>query len=382
MVRSAVMSKRIIFVVNCPAFFISHRLPLALAAKNEGYEVHVATKSGDAVNQIATAGLIYHELPLTRSGINPLNEVFVFIAIYKLFRLLNPALVHLITIKPVLYGGIAARLAAVPSVVAAVSGLGFVFIAKGLKTSLIRAGVKSLYRLAFGKQNIRVIFQNPDDCMRFVKAGILNIRKTVLIRGSGVDLTNYPAKIESDGHPVVIMASRLLRDKGVREFVSAAGMIKKYNNKVRFLLVGDSDCHNPATLTISELELIREEGNVELLGYRNDIPALFASANIVVLPSYREGLPKVLVEAAAAGRAVVTTDVPGCRDAIVPEVSGLLVPVRDTKLLAEAIQKLINDVDLRQRMGKEGRRLAEQEFAIEKIVQAHLEVYRILEERA
>jgi glycosyltransferase involved in cell wall biosynthesis len=378
MVRGAIVTKRLLFVVNSPAFFISHRLPLALAAKLEGYEVHVATMPGETAGQITDLGLIHHELPLTRSGSSPFKEMFVFIAILRLFRQLNPSLVHLVTIKPVLYGGLAARLARVPGVVAAVSGLGFVFIAKGFKASLVRMGVMSLYRLAFGKRNLLVIFQNIDDRNSFIKAGVLVVEKTVVIRGSGVDLSDYPAIIEPDGVPIVIMAARLLRDKGVREFIAAVRALTQRDIKARFLLVGDADPHNPATLTASELDLIRKEECVELLGYRNDVPELFAASNIVVLPSYREGLPKVLIEAAAAGRAVVTTDVPGCRDAIEPDVTGLLVPVADAKALAAAIQRLIEDVDLRQRMGREGRLLAEKEFAIEKVVQAHLDIYRAL----
>jgi len=382
MVRSEIMAKRFLFVVNCPAFFISHRLPLAIAAKREGYEVHVATMPGVASGQIAAAGLIHHELPLTRSGRNPLNELFVFIAIYNLFRQLKPVLVHLVTIKPVLYGGIAARLTRIPSVVAAVSGLGFVFIAKGFKASLIRLGVKALYRLAFGNRNLCVIFQNPDDRSYFVDAGLLVAKKTMLIRGSGVDLADFSISAEPEECPVVIMAARLLQDKGVIEFVESAWAIKQRGIKARFLLVGDIDPDNPATLTVEELDVIRGEGVVELLGYRKDIPELFSVSNIVVLPSYREGFPRVLAEAAAAGRAVVTTDVPGCRDAIESDITGLLVPVRDANTLADAIQRLIEDVELRQRMGSAGRRLAEKEFSIEKIVSAHMDIYRMLEASA
>ena len=382
LVGSAIVAKRFLFVVNCPAFFISHRLPLAIAAKREGYDVHVATMAGEASYQIAEAGLIYHELPLTRSGRNPLNEMLVFIAIYNLFRQLKPVLVHLVTIKPVVYGGIAARLTGVPSVVAAVSGLGFVFIAKGLKATLVRLGVKTLYRLAFGKRNLYVIFQNPDDRNRFVDEGILAANKTILIRGSGVNIADFPISIEPDGCPVVIMAARLLRDKGVSEFVDSGRAIKQRGLKARFLLVGDTDPDNPATVTVRELDAIREEGIIELLGHRKDIPELFSTSNIIVLPSYREGLPRVLVEAAAAGRAVVTTDVPGCRDAIESGVTGLLVPVRDANSLADAIQRLIEDIKLRQRMGSAGRLLAEKEFSIEKIVSAHMDIYRMLETKA
>ena len=376
------MTRRALFVVNSPDFFLSHRLPLALAAKKEGYEVHVATMPGDAANQVIGAGLIHHKLPLTRSGTNPVNELFVFIAIFSLFRKLKPAFVHLVTIKPVLYGGLAARLVGVPGVVAAISGLGFTFIARGIKASLIRKGVLKLYRLAFGKRNLQVIFQNPEDRSRFIDSNILVAEKTKLIKGSGVDLKEFPVTKEPDGIPVVIMVSRLLRDKGVHEFVQAVRIIKQRGVKARFKLAGDIDPNNPATITKNELDMIRDEGCIELLGYQRAIPKLLAASNIVVLPSYREGLPKVLVEAAAAGRAVVTTDVPGCRDAINPNRSGLLVPVCDALALANAIHQLIEDADLRLCMGREGRALAEREFSIEKVIKAHLDIYRALESNA
>ena len=373
------MVKRILFVVNCPAFFVSHRLPLAYAAKKEGYEVHVATMLGESINQILEEGFKHHAITLTRSGKNPLNELFSVYSIYKLFRQLKPELVHLVTIKPVLYGGIAARLAGVPGVVAAVSGLGFVFMAKDIKTSVTRVVVKSLYRLAFGKKNIRVIFQNQDDLGGFVKTGIVKHKKTVLIRGSGVDLKCFPVTVEPEDKLVVTMASRLLKDKGVVEFVEAARMVKHKGGDVRFLLVGDVDPGNPSSVTESELIKFKDEGVVEILGYRKNIAEIFSNSNIIVLPSYREGLPKVLAEAAAAGRAVITTNVPGCRDAIEPDKSGLLVPVRNVRALADAVQQLIDDSDLRQRMGQEGRKLAEEKFSIEKIIQAHLAVYKELE---
>ena len=376
------MTRRILFLVNSPAFFVSHRLPLAIAAKEEGYDVHVATMPGKSINRISSAGLTHHVLPLTRSGRNPLKELLVFAAIYKLFCQLKPNLVHLVTIKPVLYGGLAARLAGVPGVVAAISGLGFLFIARGGKATLVRFGVRIFYRLAFGKRNLCVIFQNLDDCNSFIESGVLTAEKAVLIKGSGVDLSDYTPTEKPTEPPTVIMASRLLRDKGVNEYVEALQLIKDRGIDAKFLLVGDLDLHNPASITVGELDRIREGGCVELLGYREDISELFAASSIVVLPSYREGLPKVLVEAAAAGRAVVTTDVPGCRDAINPGISGLLVPVRNTQALADAIQRLIEDYELCCSMGNQGRRLAESQFSIEKIVKDHLDVYRSLEVNA
>ena len=369
------MTKRLLFVVNCPAYFLSHRLPVAVAAKQAGYDVHVATMAGDAVNGIVALGFVHHELPLTRSGMNPLKELFAFFAIYKLFRKLKPDLTHLVTIKPVLYGDLAARFAGVPGVVAAVPGLGFVFVAKGLKATLIRQAVKRLYRLAFGKRNLRVIFQNSDDRDTFSDSGYLATEKTVLIPGSGVDFEQYFPNTEPNKPPIVIMAARLLRDKGVGEFAEAACNIKQQGIVARFLLAGEIDPNNPESMTDDEMAQIKAQGNVETLGYRDDIPTLFATSSIVVLPSYREGLPKMLIEAAASGCAVVTTDAPGCRDAIEADVTGLLVPVRDVDALTDAIKSLLQDPVRCKAMGKAGRQRAERLFDIDDVVATHMRIY-------
>lgn len=376
------MQKRLLFVVNAPAFFISHRLPVAEGARQAGFEVHVATGPGNACQQIVDAGFKHHLLPLSRSGKNPWAELICFVALCWLMRKVKPELVHLVTIKPVLYGGIAARLTGVSCVVAAVSGLGSVFISQGPKARVLRGVIKPLYRLAFGHRNLKVIFQNPDDRDALVKLNALSIGQSELIRGSGARLADYPFVPEPSGSPVVAMAARLLRDKGVTEFVAVARLLKQRGVDARFWLIGDPDPGNPATVTEAEMCAWQKEGVVELLGYRRDIAQLFALSNMVVLPSYREGLPKVLVEAAACGRAVVTTDVPGCRDAIEEGETGLLVPVRNVDALADAVERLIADSSLRQRLGQAGRQLAEREFAIERIVAAHLAIYAQLEAQA
>lgn len=369
------MKPILLLVVNDPAFFLSHRLAVAIGAKEAGYNVHIATKAGDAATEIRSYGFHHHVLPLSRSGKNPLTELRLLISMLRLFWRLRPDVLHLVTIKPVLYGGIAARLAPVRSVVAAISGLGFVYMAKGLKAQLLRGLVTRLYRLALCKRNLKVIFQNAEDCLSLLRFGAVTPSRTVIIRGSGVDLSLCRPLPESTGIPVVTFAARLLRDKGIVEFVEAAYLLRQRGVQVRFQLAGDIDLGNPTSITSLELDRWRSEGIIEYLGYRKDIPHIFAQCNIVVLPSYREGLPKVLIEAAACGRAVVTTDVPGCRDAIEANVTGLLVPVRDVDALADAIQKLIADPELRQRMGRAGRKLAEREFDIEGIVRQHLSIY-------
>ncbi len=371
--------RRLLFVVNNPAFFMSHRVPVALAAQRAGYEVHVATMDGSAVADIQALGMTHHAIPMTRSGKHPLQELGTLLALIRLFRRLRPDIVHLVTIKPVLYGGIAARLTRVHGMVAAISGLGFVFLSNSLKMKLVRAVVARLYRLALGHPNSRVIFQNGSDRDLLKSLGAVRDAQVVMIRGAGVDLDEYGAQPEPPAPPVVVtMVARLLRDKGVQEFVQAARLLRERGLPVTMQLVGGVDAGNPASATQAEVDAWQREGCVLALGERSDVAALYAASHIAVLPSYREGLPKSLIEAAACARAVVTTDVPGCRDAIEPGETGLLVPVRDAQALADAIARLAEDAALRQRMGAAGRALAEREFNIERVARIQVELYDAL----
>lgn len=370
-------SKVILFVVNAPEFFLSHRFPIAVAAKKAGYLVHVASAPGPGVETIRMEGFAHHPIGFARSGQNPLVEIKTFVSLVSLFQRVKPDLVHLITIKPVLYGGIAARLWRVRGVVSAVSGLGTVFLADSITAKLRRSLVAKLYSAAFKQKRLAVIFQNPDDRDTLISLGVLQGADARLIRGSGVSLDDYPNVPEVEGaKPVVVMAARLLRDKGVFEFVEAARLLRHRGVEVRMRLIGTVDPGNLTSVTEAELDQWRMEGIVELFGFRSDIAAQYAAANIVCLPSYREGLPRSLVEAAACGRAVVTTDVPGCRDAITPGETGVLVPVKDSVALANAIQKLIENPRLRNTIGKAGRVLAEEVFAIDRIVAQHMNIYR------
>lgn len=378
------MPKRLLYVVNDPQFFLSHRLPIAVAAVQNGYDVHVATGLGsnNAVAKIGSCGLTHHTINLSRSGVNPLAELRTISSLYKLMRAIRPSVVHLVTIKPVLYGGIAARLCRVPAVVAAVSGLGSVFVSQGLRARILRLVVGRLYKLALGHPNLRAIFQNPDDRQLLVDIRSIDVANTELIRGSGVVLDEYDRKPEPVGICSIVFASRLLREKGIEEFVCAARTLRERGIQAQFKIVGDVDPGNPSSVTEQALEAWKTEGIVEFEGYRQDMPCVLAASNLLVLPSYREGLPKILAEGAAAGRAVVTTNVPGCRDAIVPGVTGLLVPPKDSLALANAIQALVEDPQRRAQMGEAGRALAEKEFDINEVVDRHLNIYRALEARA
>lgn len=368
----------LLFIINTPEFFLSHRLPLAVAARNAGFTVHIATGPGTAYKKIIDLGFTHHPLPISRSGQNPLYEAWSLWTLYRLMRKIKPDLVHLVTIKPVLYGGLMARLAGVPAMIAAISGLGTVFTAQSYGSFWMRKVVEFVYRLSLRHPNERIIFQNPDDRSKLIDIVGFGREQSVLIKGSGVSIPDYPMHPEPEGIPVITFAARLLKDKGVREFAEAAKILKERGVVARFLLAGSTDPGNPTSISDDEVSAWAAHDLLEPLGHLNDIASLFSKSNVVVLPSYREGLPKVLIEAASCGRAVVTTDVPGCRDAIEPNVSGLLVPARDAKALADAIQSLISDPLKRKRMGSAGHALAEREFSIEKVVSAHLDIYRDL----
>ena len=370
--------KKLLMVVNVDWFFLSHRLPIAKAALQQGYEVHLATGLTEGKERLEAYGFQVHPLQVDRSAAGPLNLLLLWWRLLRLFWRLRPDVLHLVTIKPVLLGGLAARLAPVRGVAYAISGLGHVFVAQGFGGRLRRAAVGVWYRVVLGARNMRVIFQNPDDHAALTAVARLRPDQVVMIPGSGVDLRAYPALPLPPGQPMVMMAARLLVTKGVAEFVQAAQLLKAQGMDARFCLVGDVDLANPASVDVAQLETWRQQGAVELLGHQADMAGLMAQASIVVLPSYREGLPKVLIEAAACGRAVVTTDVPGCRDAIEPNVTGLLVPARNTQALADAIAQLLRNPSQCSAMGLAGRQRAESLFDVQAVVQTHLALYQAL----
>ena len=373
-------NKKLLILVNNLSFFISHRLMIAKAAINKEFDVVIGYgELGDAnINLLKQIGLKIAHIPMYRSGINIFKEFRTLIYIWKFFRKEKPDIVHLITIKPYLYGGVISRLAGVPAVVSAVSGLGTVFISKNFMFRLLRLFLYPVYKLAFNHLNQKIIIQNSDDFKALVEWGVLNPLKTKILRGSGVKIENFINLEEPKGLPVICFASRFLRDKGIYEFILAAKLLKEKGVNARFCLAGELDPNNPTSLNIDELNNIKKDKVVEILGYQKNIQDLYAKSHIICLPSYREGLPKSLIEAAAASRAVVTTDVPGCREVIIPKKTGLLVPVKDSQKLAEALQWLIEHPLERIEMGKAGRKLAENEFLIEKIVQNHLDIYNEL----
>lgn len=367
---------RLLFFVTEDWYFCSHRIPLALAAKEIGYEVTVVTRVRSHGEHIRESGLNLIPLELSRRGINPFKELKIICRLASIYRAEQPDIVHHVALKPVLYGSIAARLAKISFAVNAMAGLGFLFSSRSFKARLVRPFVMQLFRFLLNRRGDRVILQNPDDLSLMCDSDILDRDRVVLIRGSGVDTMEFRVYPEPDDTPLVVLASRLLWDKGVGEFVEAARELKKQGVSARFVLVGEGDIENPATISDEQLHSWHEQRVVEWWGRRENMPKVFAESHIVCLPSaYSEGVPKVLIEAAACGRPIVTTDAPGCREIVQDGLNGFLVPLRDTTAVAEALRKLIHSPELRRKMGARGRKLVERDFSLDKVNSETLALY-------
>jgi len=367
---------RLLFLLNDAPFFVSHRLSVAVAAQQAGWEVHVAVPfEAEAVATITAARITHHDAPLARGGTNPLAEFKLMRAYWRLIRRLKPRLVHAVTMKPGAYGGAIARLLGVPGLVIAVTGLGFLFLRDTFKTRLLRRIVLMLYGFGLGHRNARAIFQNPDDLALFEQRGLIGRTPVDMIKGCGVDLDVFAPTPEPDGPPVVTFPARIIEDKGVHEFIAAAKVANQKGHHAVFRLVGRTDADNPTDVGEAMIRRWEAAGLVEWQGFATDMPKIFSECHIVCLPSYREGLPRTLIEAAACGRAVVTTDVPGCREVVRDGDNGLLVPARDGTATAAAVIRLIEDPDLRRTMATRGRAIAEAEFSVESFVARSLKVY-------
>jgi glycosyltransferase involved in cell wall biosynthesis len=371
------MGRRLLFVVNHAGFFLSHRLPVALAAHAAGYDVHVATPQSKHVPRILANGLTWHPIRLSRAGRNPLREVATLAGLYRLYRELRPDIVHHVTSKPVLYGTVVARAARMPAVVNAISGMGHMFSHGEFVGAAWRRAIAAAYGMSLRHPRMRVIFQNTEHMSAFVDRGWVDEREAVLIPGSGVDVNVFrPRERPVTERPLVVLASRMLWTKGVGEFVEAARLLTARGVAARFALVGEPDPDNPGTVTDGQLREWAAEGVVECWGRREDMADVFASADVAALPSASpEGVPKALIEAAASGLPIVATDIAGCRAVVTDGENGFIVPVRDATALADALARLIADPALRARFGAASRARAVATFSIDQVVEAHLAVY-------
>lgn len=376
--------RRLLFAVNNVHFLRSHRHALVLAARQDGWEVQVVAgpeenaRDAAAATEYRALGVPVHRVHLTRAGLAPWDMGRTWLDLVQCYRRVQPVLVHHVTPKMVTVGSMAARAAGVPAVVNAISGLGTVF-ADGAKVTRRAKLARALYRASLRHRVQAVIVQNERDESVLRGLNLPDGTRYLRLPGSGVDLSRFRPEPPPPGPPLVVLPARILREKGVAEFAAAAPIVASAGVSARFALCGPLDPGNPSGIEAAELEALCRTTGVEWLGHRADMPAVFASATIVCLPSYYgEGLPLALAEAAASGRAIVTTDSPGCRDTVIPGVSGLLVPPRDAQAVAAAVVDILRTPGRAAAMGEAGRRFAEHAFAVEHIVAEHLALYREL----
>lgn len=329
----------------------------------------------------AASGILHWPIPLRRDRRTVFSEAWAFIGVAEVIRRYRPDVVHLVTARPILYGGIACRLLGIRTI-AAITGLGYAFTHNDSRTRRLRRVLVAGYRCAIGSQGSHIIFQNEDDFALFRNDNVIGKASWSIVRGSGVDLDRITPRPLPEGRTVLVLPARMLRDKGVCEFVAAARILRGRGIEATFRLVGDPDEANPTTLSRDELMAWAHEGIIEWQPHTHDIAAVLAGSHVVVLPSYREGFPKTLIDAAAAGRASATTDVPGCRDAVVPGVTGFLFKPRDPEDMARVLEPMILDRAGQAVMGEAARRHAEAVFDIRETCRTHLHLYDALTQPA
>jgi glycosyltransferase involved in cell wall biosynthesis len=365
---------KVILFANTDWYLYHYRLPLAQAMQARGWEILALSPPGDYTARLQQAGIRWRPFPFSRRGKNPLSDLDLLRRLVKIYRAEQPDAVHHFTIKPVLYGSLAARWLKIPTIVNAIPGLGHVFIDESIPGRALRRAVMQFYRFALA--GTQVIFQNPDDQALFSHYKLVREGQHYLIRGSGVDVERLAPLPEPQGDPVAALPARLLWPKGVAEFVAAAQRLKSEGLAARFALIGRGDPDSPQSVPDAQLHAWADEGAVEWWGWTDEVFSIYERAHIICLPTYYgEGVPRSLLEAAACGRPIVATDQPGCREIVQHGRNGLLVEVQDIDGLADALRTLITDPLLRQQMGGRGRALVVEKFSVDQVIRETLAVY-------
>jgi len=368
----------LLYLITEDWYFWSHRLDLARAARTSGFDVAIATRVTNHGDRIRQEGFRLFPISMDRRSCNPFRECASALELIRLYRRDRPQIVHHVALKPILYGSLAARIARVPVVINAFAGLGYAFTDRLRPASTRQRSIRRALTFAVRGNDSTVLCQNTDDRDRLCAEGIVRADHTRIVAGSGVDTERFLAVGEPQGVPIVLLPARMLWDKGIQEFVDAARLLRSEGMRARFVLVGRWDEDNPAAIAPGQIESWVREGIVEWWGHREDMSEVYAQASFVVLPSYREGLPKVLLEAGACGKALVATNVPGCRDVVRHRVNGLLVPPHHAAELAQAIKTMLVDVPERERMGKAARELIIRDFSVSHITDQMVSLYREL----
>lgn len=377
---------KFVFFANTDWYLYNFRLSTALELKSRGHEVVMLSPPGEFGARFAAHGLRWITLPMDRASLNPLREAMTLREVVRVLKSEQPDLLHSFTVKCAVYGALASRIAKVPAVVNAVAGMGYVFTSDHWKARALRPIVKTLMRLTLGNGHSRLILQNPDDAEAFIRSRLVPVRQIRVIRSSGVDINRFCPKPDGMESPRlrVLLAARLLWEKGVGEFVDASRQLKQEGRDIEFVLAGMPDPGNPRSVMRSEVEQWASDGWVTWLGHVEDMPALLQSVDVMALPSYyREGVPKSLIEGAASGLALVTTDLPGCREVVSEHgIDGLHAEPRNAGALALRLAALDDDRALRRRLGKRARDKALEHFDERLVIQKTIDVYdELLDQR-
>lgn len=377
------MAQKVLFVVVEDKAFLIQRLNLALAVKEAGYDVYVASTKSEHSKEIEKLGFKYINTGASRKSKNPFKEILSIFKLYKIYRFIKPDIVHHISIKPVLYGSIAAKFAKVPKIINLINGLGYVFVEDySFKRKLFKKFISLFYKFSLSSKNVRVIFQNPDDRNYFVENKIVDEEKCTVILGSGVDTEKFKPFPGPEGIIKVLFCSRMLWDKGIKYLIEASKMLKKDGVEFELTFAGEPDPSNPRSVTLNELNAWHNNGLINYIGFQNDMPKLLREHHIVVLPTYyREGVPLSLIEAASAGKAIITTDMPGCREIVKNEENGFLVKPKNSQDLYEKLKILIQSNQLRKDFSKESRKHVELLFSKEIVISATLSLYTTISKK-
>ncbi len=370
------MKKKIFFLVNTDSFFLSHRFDIAKKMIRSNYEVHIGTEFSKYKSLFLKSGIKIHEVNFFRNSFNLFKAFYSLIQIFFLLKKIKPDILHTISLKPVIFGGLISFITPVKSLVISVTGLGSMFINKGIFYNFREYIFKTFYKVIFLFSNLKVILQNKDDLNYLIKKSNLKKKDVQIIKGSGVNLNKFKFSNIPKGSPIILMASRIIKDKGVFEYIEAIRILKKKNFNGKFFLIGDIDNDNPSAISNSLIRLWKKKKMIIYLKHQQNIIKYIKKSSIVVLPSYREGFPKILMEAAACGRPVITTNVPGCKDAIVNRVTGYLIPVKKSKPLADLIFNLSKKRNTLKKMGIDARIHAEKNFDVNNVVSKHLSIYK------
>lgn len=370
---------KFLYVVNSSSFFCSHFITLAKSVFERGNSVYVIAGDEDKKSVIEQCGFVFKTISLSRSGMNPIAEVYSIMQLRHQINLVRPDVLHLFTIKPIIYAGLALKLSFFkkqPIVCYSITGLGSSYLSNSLFGRTVWHMIKSLYRVSFSVPGSIVILENKDDKLFFVEQGIVKDANTFLVDGAGIDTSKYVPSLNKNTTVTVVLVARLLKDKGIAEYIEAGRILKECNVDVCLQLVGSIDDGNISSMSQEDVDFAHQSGFVEYLGHRTDIQNIYASAHVACLPSYREGLPKSLIEAASCGLPLITTDVPGCRQMISND-NGILIEAKSATSIANAVITLVNNPELRKAMGLRSRSMALEKLDFKHIINSYFKIYKL-----